>query len=156
MAFNGRKPRADRAEVRHRNPVLGVVEIPDVPFDGPGLPPRFETRGGVESEFPWPRDTIRWWGKIRTMPHAKLWSPTDWEYAFTTAKLHARIVEGKGSFVELRAREKAMMTTLEARENNRIRYVSAAKIAEREQAGHKPVAEPSPVARIDDYREMYG
>ena len=153
MAFRGAKPKADRSQIRHKNPVLEWTEIPDVPHDGPELPQRWALRGGLEVEIAWPVPTIRWWGKIRTMPHAKLWSATDWEFAFSSAELHARIVEGRGSLTELRQREKIMLCTLEARQGSRIRYVAPSAASRREA---DPVEGDPPPVRLDDFRDLYG
>jgi hypothetical protein len=151
----GRKPKEDRTQVRHRIAVLDFDDIPDIPFDGPKLPPRWIARPGdvAERKVPWPRSTARWWEKIRRMPHTKDWADTDWEWAFATAELHARIAEGRGSFVELRQRERRMGTTAEARRDMRMRYVKPSAASEREDAGE--VAAVAPVTQIDAYREMY-
>lgn len=155
----GRKPKEDRSQVRHRIAVLDFDDIPDVPFDGPELPRRYRYEGGVERECAWPTPTIRWWAKIRTMPHAKRWTPTDWEFAFTTAEGHARFMEGKGSLTEIRARERRMGTTWEALRDMRIRYVAPSEATKREEEAAeqaRPAAPVASVTRMDEFREMYG
>ncbi len=140
MATRGAKPKEDRAQVRHRVPQAEGTEwreVVDVPFGGgPPLPAR---PTGWSSEDPstkerdladrvWPEWTERWWNAIRTMPHCALWTPTDWEAAFSVAEAHARFVEGwKGcaTGAELRIKEKAIGTTHDARRDLRIRYVPA-------------------------------
>ncbi len=137
----GAKPNDDRSQVRHRIAVLDFDDYPNVPFDGPKLPTRYRYESGLEVRAGWPRPTQRWWEQIRTMPHAKAWTPTDWEFAFLTAEGHARYTEGKGSLVEIRARERRMGTTAEARKDLRIRYVEPSIATRKEEAGEvEPVA----------------
>lgn len=151
----GRKPKEDRSQVRHRIAVLDWDDIPDVPFNGPKLPIRYRFVDGKETRVAWPTATKRWWEKIRTMPHAKRWAPTDWEAAFTTAEGHARFIEGKGSLVELRARERRMGTTEDARRDMRIRYVAPSIATQKEEAAQVEPAGGT-VTRMDDFRDMYG
>jgi hypothetical protein len=140
MAVAGRKPIEDRSQARNRMPQAEGTEwreVVDVPFEaGPPLPPRtqavstedpmFERRVELGLDREWPEWTTRWWDAIRRMPHCALWSPTDWEAAFSVAEAHARFVEGwKGcaTGAELRIKEKALGTTHDARRDLRIRYV---------------------------------
>lgn len=153
MPYSGPKPTEDRSQVRHRNPVHEFDEIPDVPFDGPELPARFSYDGGVERQIAWPVPTIRWWGKIRSMPHCKRWTPGDWEYAFGTALVHAKTVEKGLGFAELRARERLMGTTWDARNAMRIKYVAPSEATRRDGGGEKPAA--SNVIQFDP-AAMYG
>lgn len=154
----GAKPKEDRSQIRHRIAVLDFDDIPDVPHNGPKLPVRHRFVGGKEVRAAWPTATKRWWEKIRQMPHAKRWTPTDWEFAFLTAEGHARYVEGKGSLVEIRARERRMGTTEEARRDMRIRYVAPSAATKREEAGEvaAPAVAVASVTRMDDFRDMYG
>ncbi len=152
----GRKPKEDRSQVRHRIAVLDFDDIPDIPFDGPKLPARWVIPRGsdVEKRVAWPKATARWWESIRRMPHTKDWADTDWEFAFTTAELHVRaVVEGKMGMTELRARERRMGTTAEARRDMRMRYVKPSVASEREDAGETTVV--APVTQIDAYRDLY-
>lgn len=149
----GRKPKEDRSQVRHRIAVLDFDDIPNVPFDGPRLPTRWRTVDGAEVRAAWPKATLRWWEKIRRMPHAKRWTDTDWEHAFMTAELHARISEGRGSFVELRSRERRMGTTEDARRDMRIRYVEPSAATKRED--EQPVKPSSNVIPFDA-ASLYG
>ena len=142
MGLPGTKPVEDRSQVRRRNaPEAGTewAEVFDVPFEGgPPLPsrtqttstedPMFERRVELGLDREWPAWTARWWEAIRRMPHCALWSPTDWEVAFSVAEAHARFIEGwKGcaTGAELRIKEKALGTTHDARRDLRIRYVPA-------------------------------
>jgi hypothetical protein len=82
----------------------------------------------------------------RSMPHARLWSEPDWQYALDTVEL-ATIAFEAGAKVglasELRFREKQMGTTWSARQDMRIRYVEPAEIAT-----------PAAVASLEDYRDL--
>lgn len=82
------------------------------------------------------------------MPHAALWTDTDWEFAFHTATIAAAMHEAPPDKVttaatELRQREAILGLTHESRMKLRIRYVDAALDAEPEQ-----------VTRLDDYRDL--
>ena len=136
MPVTGPKPREDREQVRHRNPVAeGAewLEVVDLPHDGPKLGARPESPG-ILSDRPlgmpagWPDATLEWWEAVRTMPHAARWSRAEWATAMTAAEAHARFVEGwKGcaSGAEVRQREKLLGMTADARRDLRIRYVKA-------------------------------
>lgn len=136
MAVAGAKPKADREQVRHRNPAAEGTEwreVDDVPFGGaPELPPRDECSSTSEGRpigifaDAWPKSTLRWWRAISTMPHCSLWTSADWQYAIDTAEAHARFAEGwKGcaSGAELRMRERRLGLTHDDRRDLRIRYV---------------------------------
>ena len=149
----GTKPIEDRTTVRNRMPVLEWNEFPDTPFDGPVLPQRWvKPKAGPEVKRAWPRVTVRWWETVRTMPHCRDWAPTDWEFGFMTAELHARLSEGKGSFTELRQREALMGMTSDARVGQRIRYVKPSVASKVEQEA--PASADNVVAV--DFGEMYG
>ena len=161
MAIAGAKPKEDRSQVRHRNPAAHEwTEVEDVPHDGPELPGRqlvFSLDDPLASEradahargeYDWPRRTREWWSAIRQMPHARLWSSTDWQYAFDVAEAHARFVEGwKGctTGAELRMREKLLGNTMDSRRDLRIRYVAPRA---------DDVELPAGVAKMDDYRGL--
>jgi len=154
MGYGGARPKEDRTQIRHRNPVHEFREIPNVPFDGPGLPTRWVFVGGREVEGVWPKATLAWWEDIRQMPHAKDWTPGDWQFAFATAAQHAKTAEKGLGFTELRQREFKMGTTLDARNSMRIRYVVPSEATKRESAGEvEPVSEN--VIAVD-FGEMYG
>jgi hypothetical protein len=80
------------------------------------------------------------------MPHARLWSEPDWQYALDTVELAVvAFKEGAkvGVFAELRFREKQMGTTWSARQDMRIRYTEAVE-----------TPTPAAVASLDDYRDL--
>lgn len=133
MAVGGAKPKEDRSQIRHRvPPTTEWTEVENVPHEGgPDLPTRSTVTGldGVLAgggSDDWPQSTKQWWRVIRRMPHAKLWTDADWQYAMATAETHARFVEAwKGCVTgaELRQREKLMGVYWDARRDLRIRYV---------------------------------
>lgn len=156
MGLPGAKPKADRSQVRHRNPVADWTEVDDVPFEGgPALPPRARgdavswAEAGVIPGEDWPPATVHWWSVISRMPHAKLWAESDWAFAFLTAEVHARTCEGWKGYTgpELRQREKLLGVYADARRDLRIRYVEPKPKAD-------PDETPAGVARLDDYRGL--
>jgi hypothetical protein len=127
VAVTGRKPK-DEAERRNRMPAVhDWTEVDDVPYSGvaPKLPTRYrlDPETGVSMRASWPEATKRWWAVVSKMPHCTLWTATDWEFALQTAEVHARFTEGTNG-TELRIREKLLGTTLDARRDLRIRYVT--------------------------------
>lgn len=133
MSLAGRKPTADRSQVRFKGSVAEWTEVEDIPFaDPPAMPERevsemtlaFVADNGVIPGG-WPGRTEQWWRAISRMPHCKLWTETDWQFAMDTMETHARFIEGwKGaSGSELRQREKLMGVYYDARRDLRIRYV---------------------------------
>ena len=101
-------------------PVHRWIEVEDIPFDGgPDLPKR--RRDGR----PWPEDIRDKWDAWRSMPHARLWQARDWQFAMDALELATRLFYEDGPVglaAELRAREKVMATTWDARQGLRIRY----------------------------------
>lgn len=129
MAFSGPEPK-DR---KHgRTPNAEWVDVPNVPFDGPGrleLPKRRGMR--------WPAEVVSWWESASRMPHCVLWSESDWVFALETAFMKfdwwRDFNEGKvqpTKSTEIRRREDVMGTTAEARRKLRVRYVDADSQAE--------------------------
>jgi hypothetical protein len=93
----------------------------------------------------WPAETRRWWTSVSRMPHAALWTDSDWQYALDTALVAAAFHSGDARMAgELRQREKVMGLTQDARRDLRIRYVAPAGETE----------EPAGVAIMDQYRRM--
>lgn len=79
------------------------------------------------------------------MPHCVLWGPAAWEFAFDTMELAAMMHEGNAKVAaEVRARQKVLGTTFDARSAQRIRYVDPPTDNE----------ELATVARIVDYRDL--
>ncbi|MEU8264926.1 hypothetical protein AB0C02_30470 [Micromonospora sp. NPDC048999] len=155
MAVAGRKPKDDRSQVRHRNPAThDWAEVVNLPYDGdhPSLPTRMvrvEDKDGkaVSKRGGWPAATRRWWETVSTMPHCRLWEPSDWQFAVDSAEVHARWVEATGPASEVRIREKLLGVTLDARRDLRIRYVEPKTPAAGDGAG---------VVQLDAYRDLYG
>jgi hypothetical protein len=138
MPVRGAKPKPPgQAVTRHK--ALDWAEVPNIPHDGPPLRPY--RRNGK----PWPEGAKRKWEAWRTMPHAALWTPADWEFAFDSIEIAANFM-GEGHdprmAAELRSREKVMGTTVDFRRDIRVRYVDP------------PTGTPAQVARLDDYRDL--
>ncbi len=135
MPIRGTKPGANTT-TKQRS-VHEWVEVPNVPHDGRHLPPR-RCNGKA-----WSAATKRKWEAIRTMPHAALWTDSEWEFALDTIELVALFYSGNTKVAgEIRNREKVLGTTHEYRRDQRIRYVEP-----------KPVA-VAEVRDIDDYRDL--
>ena len=107
---------------RNRTPLVHQwVDVPDVPCDGPALE-------RLRPDRTWFPVTLAWWEAIRTMPHASLWSITDWMFAAETAMLVEQINCGEGGLTasimgQLTRRELEMGMTEPSRRQQRIRYV---------------------------------
>lgn len=140
MPVVGRKPKpAGQAVTRHK-PTHDWVEIENVPFEG--APELSETRPDGR---PWPRRTLQKWAAWSSMPHAKLWGPAEWDFAFDALELAAQFHEGNARLAtELRNRERVLGTTIDYLRDLRIRYVDAAP--ERD--------EVASVTSMDDYRDL--
>lgn len=156
MAVAGPKPKADRSQVRHRvEPVHEWTEVDDVPFAA-APPLRTRATGGIsvmqtgaENSVDWPDATRGWYRAISTMPHAKLWTPAEWEFVFDSAEIHARTMEAWRGYTgaEIRAREKLLGTLADYRRDLRIRYVEPkSKADERETSAD--------VVQLDDFRAL--
>lgn len=92
----------------------------------------------------WPAETRRWWRAVSRMPHASLWTDSDWQYALDTACVAAAFHAGDARMAaELRQREKVLGTTQDARRDLRLRYVEP-----------EPEGEAAGVAVMDRYRKM--
>jgi hypothetical protein len=131
MPIVGRKPKPEDQR-RNQNKHVDWVEVIDRPFeDAPPLKGK------------WPAKTKRWWQAVSTMPHCILWTDSEWQRAFDTVEMVAAFHQGDLRLAtELRAREREMGTTLDARRDLRIRYVEEGVKQER----------PALVA-IKDYRK---
>lgn len=123
--------------------------VEDTPHDGQNAPRLPKTRTvstptGME-ERPLHPMVRTWWDSVRTMPHCRLWTPSDWQFALTTALVaDLAFFGGVGAATELRNREKVLGTTADYRRALRIRYVPSAKAD----------WEPLQVTSLDDYRDL--
>ena len=141
MAIRGAKPKP-AGQARHRNPVVHEwIEVPNAPFEGgPELPER-RCNGR-----PWSERTRQSWEAWRSMPHCKLWGPSDWAFALTAIELAGFVHDGEARCAtELRAWQKVMGTTMDARRDQRIRYVDPVP-----EGGGTAVG----VTNIADYRDL--
>src|SRR5688500_10671485 len=109
MPVAGRKPK-EQGQARNRNkPTHTWTEGPDLPYEGdvPKLPRR---QGG------WSARAKRKWGVWSRMPHCRLWSDADWEFAIDALDVAERFYDGdRAAATELRNREKVMGTTADYR-----------------------------------------
>lgn len=138
MAVRGPKPKA-AAEKRFRGqPQHDWADVENVPFiGGPDLPER-RTDGR-----PWPERTKQKWDTWRSMPHAKLWGPAEWDFALDSIEFAALVHSREPKWgTELRNRERVLGTTAEYRRDLRIRYVDP-----------KPVTLAA-VVDVEDFRDL--
>lgn len=113
MAPSGRRPKPSGHAVTRHPRAYDWVDVVAEPFDGPPLP-RVRRDGS-----PWPEWARESWEAWRTMPHARLWHDSDWDFALDTIELASRAFgDGTkiGVLTELRYREKTMGTTFSARQ----------------------------------------
>jgi hypothetical protein len=140
MASRGRKPKP-AGQALNRNPLVHQwVEVEDEPCtDGPSLPAT--RRAGTL----WPDGIGEKWDAWGSMPHAKLWKASDWQFALDALELAAQFYDGGpvALATELRNREKVLGTTLDFRRDLRIRYT-------------EPGASDAPagVTQLDSYRDL--
>lgn len=162
MPVAGAKPKEDRTQVRHRNPVAPGAEwteVDNVPFTkAPKL--RDRATGGISvmdvgaaNSEDWPAATLDWWHDISRMPHCVLWGDAEWRFAMDSAEIHARTMEAWRGYAggEIRAREKLMGTLADYRRDLRIRYVDPAK---RKAAEAEEKAKAAGVTKLSDYRSL--
>ena len=140
MPIPGPDPKpAGQARHRIKSP-HDWVEVENVPFEGGPDLPEFRADGRQWS------DRIRAkWDAWRSMPHAKLWSAAEWDFALDTIELAALMLEKQSSNLatELRNREKVLGTTVDFLRALRIRYVEP-----------KTGGAPAGVTNIVDYRDL--
>lgn len=149
MPVRGRPPKPEgQARTRHAKQ-HAWIEVPDLPYTGrrPRLPRR--------AEGPWSTRAKRKWEVWSRMPHCRLWTKADWEYALDSLEVFERFHRGDTTRAkELRERERVMGTTLDYLRALRIRYVDPdGQDMEREEVRRSSQAE---VSRLDDYRDQFG
>lgn len=139
MAITGRKPKPEGQAI-HRNKVVhDWTDVENVPFEGgPDLPEFTAQRRAWQAAV---RST---WDAWRSMPHCKLWTPSDWAFALMTVELVALVYDGETKWAaEVRNRERVLGTTAEFRRDLRLRYVDVAENAS-----------AAEVTNIADYRDL--
>ena len=123
MAVTGRRPKPHGQAINRNRPIHGWCEVPNEPFQaGPALPPRCRNGRG------WPQYARERWRVWSQMPHAALWTETDWQFALDALELVIRCTAEDSpvsAWAELRIREKVMLTTWDARQSARLRYAPA-------------------------------
>jgi len=149
MPVTGRKPKPAGQRRNHHAPTHEWVEVVNVPFAGKppvGLP---ATRTVLLEDGPADiklhAQTKAWWRRIARMPHCRLWSESDWEFALATALVADALFYGRTTAAtELRQREKVLGTTVDARRDLRIRYVEAGEVD----------GDDAEVTHLDAYRDL--
>lgn len=141
MPTVGRKQKPPGQSVTRHAPVHEWTEVEAIPFTGGPNLPKLRADGRT-----WPDRTVAKWDAWRTMPHCKLWGPTEWNFALDCAEVAASFhdtIEVKYA-IELRNREKILGTTRDYLRDLRIRYI-APKDAAADAAG---------VTSLADYRDL--
>jgi hypothetical protein len=143
MPVAGAKPKPQGQAITRTPQVHEWIEVANVPFKRGRKLPQRRANGRL-----WPSQARRMWEAWASMPHAKLWSPSDWEFALVTIELAALVYEGEPKYAtELRNRERILGTTMDFRRDLRIRYVEPKK-ADVAAGGCS-----AGVANLADYRE---
>jgi hypothetical protein len=154
MARPGPQPKT----TRHGHGGAGWIDVPNVPYDGPGSARDLPEIQGLA----WFPQVEAWWEVIRVMPHCDLWEASDWLFAIETALLKNHyMAEFFGGVVhatmatEIRRREDQMGTTMEARRKLGIRYVDPAETKTEEQPaeGGEPAEGVTPITAAKSRRE---
>ena len=142
MGIRGQRPKPPGQAVTRNRPLHGWTEVPDQPNTAaPDLPAR--RRNGRR----WPQYAREQWALWSGMPRASLWQPSDWAYCVDTLELVIRSAAEDSpvsAWVELRAREKAMGCTWDARQGMRLRYAAPV-----EDSG-----DDASVSPLDEYRNL--
>lgn len=154
MPIRGRKPKPPEVRRNRVPPRHDWTEVANVPNELAPQLPRWSRRfmpmdkDGTQPRD-WPAATLRWWDVVSHMPHAVLWEPSDWQFAYDTALVVAAFHCGQVRFAkEMRDREKILGTTADARRDLRIRYVDPDTMAEVDPA------ETATVTAMADYQRM--
>lgn len=141
MPVAGRKAKPAGQAVNRNKPTHDWVEVVNAQFEGGPELPTARSDGR-----PWSERIRSKWDAWRSMPHAKLWGPAEWDFALDTIEIAALLHEkgSPGLATELRNREKVLGTTLDYLRDLRIRYIDPPTENE-ESAG---------VTNIADYRDL--
>jgi hypothetical protein len=128
MPVSGRKPKPPGEAITRHAQQFEWIEVEDVPFAGP-VPIRLPASRpilvlGEARDVPIHGFTKRWWKTISHMPHCRLWTMSDWEFALATAMVADQFFYGHAQLAtELARREKVLGVTFDARRDLRIRYI---------------------------------
>lgn len=138
MAVAGHKPKPPGEALGNWKPAFEWTEVENTPnMKGPQLPKK--RANGAD----WLQRTRDKWLAWRKMPHASLWTDSDWDFALDSIEVAARFHGGASQMApELRQREAILGVTADARRDLRIRYI----------APKKP--ELAVVHQADDFRDL--
>lgn len=150
MPSPGRKPQAETV-TKKRQAAFDWIEVEDKPFRGKipvSVPAKRRIRDDRGNMRPvaWEPMARAWWRTISSMPHCRIWTKSDWEFALMTMVVADNVARGgQGAAGELRQREAIMGVTFDSRRDLRIRYVE--RLPET-----KIAIVPSTVTSIDERR----
>lgn len=155
MARPGPNPKP--GAVRRNEATFSWTEVPNTPHTGtpPVRPPsrRVVVVDDKSKQVGLLAATKAWWRVISAMPHCRLWLESDWLFAAETAVIVDDFYRGDTRLApEIRQRERAMGTTVDARMALRIRYVGPAGDDIAASSSTATPREPAKVARLDDRR----
>jgi hypothetical protein len=122
MAVTGRKPGSPGVSRNYNKPVHDWVEVDDTPHTGGPDLPKSRRDGKC-----WPDWAAEQWQVWRSMPHASLWTDSDWRYAVAALEVEVLGFE-RGSammLAEARQRQKPLGLTMDSRRDLRIRYTGS-------------------------------
>jgi hypothetical protein len=88
MAPSGRRPKPDGHAVTWHLRAYGWIDVDPSPFDGDRALPPYPRDGS-----PWPCWVKTRWDAWQSMPHARLWQESDWQFAFDAIELASRVFE---------------------------------------------------------------
>lgn len=141
MPPSGAVPKPPGQAVTRHAKAHDFIDVENVAFEGgPDLPEK------MSNGMPWPQRTRDKWDVWRAMPHCRLWSAAEWDFALDTIEVAASFhLSGHQAFAtELRNREKILGTTLDFRRALRINYV----------APKEQTSDDANVTKLDDYRNL--
>jgi hypothetical protein len=89
MPVSGRKPKGYGGKRNRVKPVHDWIEVTDEPFAG-SVPVKLPAKRVLSSpEGPYEVAvhpmTRQWWRTVSSMPHAVLWTASDWQFVLATA-----------------------------------------------------------------------
>ena len=116
MAITGPAPKDPSVRARRNKETIEWTDVPDEPYTGPSL--------DLPDGYEWNPGARAWWESTRQVPHAVLWSASDWMFALETAFVVNEMWAGNVErAAEVRQRSAKLALTREDRLKQRLRYV---------------------------------